>query len=174
MVAYLHNSTTFVYTNIVHTMVSLNDILKSDATLPLAKQTSWNFMITNKMLSENYLDFFKQFDISMQQFNVLRILKGQKGKPANLATIQERMIHKNSNTTRLIDKLLLKGLVDRTICPENRRKVEIIITKNGLELLETIDPKLNELEEKIIQPLTITEAETLNNLLEKLRGSQSL
>jgi DNA-binding MarR family transcriptional regulator len=151
-------------------MSKLEDILKSNAALPLAKRTALNFMITNKTLSENYLDFFKQYDISGQQFNVLRILKGQKGKPANLATIQERMIDKNSNTTRLIDKLILKNLVERTICPENRRKVEIIITKNGLELLAIIDPKLNRLEEDIMQPLTTTEAETLNILLEKLRG----
>lgn len=154
-------------------MNKLKDVLKSDVTLPLAKRTSLNFLITNKMLSENYLDFFKQYDISGQQFNVLRILRGQKGKPANLATIQERMIHKNSNTTRLIDKLLLKGLVERTICPANRRKVEIIITKSGLNLLDEIDPELNKLEEKQLQTLTIEEAETLNTLLEKLRGSQS-
>lgn len=151
-------------------MNKLKDILKSNVTLPLAKRIALNFVITNKTLSENYLSFFKQYDISGQQFNVLRILKGQKGKPANLATIQERMIHKNSNTTRLIDKLILKGFVDRTICPENRRKVEIVITKSGLELLDTIDPKLNALEESIMQPLTTTEAETLNILLEKLRG----
>jgi DNA-binding MarR family transcriptional regulator len=151
-------------------MNKLKDVLKSNVTLPLAKRTALNFMITHKTLSENYLDFFKQYDISGQQFNVLRILKGQKGKPANLATIQERMIHKNSNTTRLIDKLILKGFVDRTICPENRRKVEIIITKSGLKLLDVIDPKLNALEENIIQPLNDEEAETLNILLEKLRG----
>ena len=154
--------------------MKLKDVLKSDAILPLAKQTSLNFMITNNMLSENYLDFFKKYDLSGQQYNVLRILRGQKGKPANLATIQERMVHKNSNTTRLIDKLITKDLVERTICPENRRKVEIIITKNGLNLLNEIDPKLNQLEENIIQPLTIEEAETLNILLEKLRGKQSL
>lgn len=154
--------------------MKLQDILKSDAILSLAKRTSLNFLITNNMLSENYLDFFKQYDLSGQQYNVLRILRGQKGKPANLATIQERMVHKNSNTTRLIDKLILKGLVERTICPENRRKVEIIITKNGLNLLDTIDPELTKLEENIMQPLTVEEAETLNILLEKLRGTQSL
>lgn len=154
--------------------MKLQEILKSNVELPLGKRTSLNFVITNKIIAEGYLAFFKQFDISGQQYNVLRILRGQKGKPANLATIQERMIHKNSNTTRLIDKLILKGFVERTICPENRRKVEIIITKNGLDLLITIDPELNALEEKIMQPLTTTEAETLNTLLEKLRGSQSL
>jgi DNA-binding MarR family transcriptional regulator len=153
--------------------MKLKDVLKSDAPLPLAKQTAINFFVTNNIFMEKYTSFFKQYDISLQQFNVLRILKGQKGKPANLATIQERMVHKNSNTTRLIDKLITKGLVQRSICPENRRKVEIIITQNGLDLLEIINPKLDALEDTIMEPLSTTEAETLNILLEKLRGSQS-
>ncbi|AXG70107.1 HTH-type transcriptional regulator SarZ [Kordia sp. SMS9] len=153
--------------------MKLKDVLKSDATLPLAKKTAINFFVTNNIFMEKYTSFFKQYDISLQQFNVLRILKGQKGTPANLATIQERMVHKNSNTTRLIDKLITKELVERTICPENRRKVEIIITENGLKLIENINSKLDDLEENIMQPLTISEAETLNMLLEKLRGSQS-
>ncbi|PTX63437.1 MarR family transcriptional regulator [Kordia periserrulae] len=153
--------------------MKLEEVLKSDAVLPLSKRTAINFFVTNHIFMENYTSFFKQYDISLQQFNVLRILKGQKGKPANLATIQERMVHKNSNTTRLIDKLITKDLVERSICPENRRKVEIVITKNGLELLETINPKLNALEENMMRLLTINEAETLNILLEKLRGSQS-
>jgi len=153
--------------------MKLKDVLKSDATLPLAKQTAINFFVTNNIFMEKYTSFFKQYDISLQQFNVLRILKGQKGKPANLATIQERMVHKNSNTTRLIDKLISKGLVERTICSENRRKVEIIITQNGLQLIDIINPKLDNLEENIMQPLSTVEAETLNILLEKLRGSQS-
>lgn len=151
-------------------MNSLNDVLKSNAALPLAKRTALNFVITNKIISEQYLAFFKQYDLSGQQYNVLRILRGQKGKPASLATIQDRMIHKNSNTTRLIDKLILKGLVDRITCPENRRKVEITITKKGLDLLTTIDPVLETLEEKLVSPLTTEETETLNMLLEKLRG----
>jgi DNA-binding MarR family transcriptional regulator len=153
--------------------MKLKDVLKSDALLPLAKQTAINFFVTNNIFMEKYTSFFKQYDISLQQFNVLRILKGQKGKPANLATIQERMVHKNSNTTRLIDKLITKGLVQRSICPENRRKVEIIITQNGLNLIESINPKLDVLEDTIMEPLSTTEAETLNILLEKLRGSQS-
>ncbi|WP_298519235.1 MarR family winged helix-turn-helix transcriptional regulator [uncultured Kordia sp.] len=153
--------------------MKLEEVLKSNAALPLAKKIAINFFITNNILLKEYAYLFKQYDLSLQQFNVLRILKGQKGKPANLATIQERMVHKNSNTTRLIDKLILKGLVERTVCPENRRKVEIIITKSGLHLLDEIDTPLNELEDQMMQPLTIEEAETLNTLLEKLRGSQS-
>ncbi|EDP95663.1 MarR family transcriptional regulator [Kordia algicida OT-1] len=153
--------------------MKLKDVLKSEAELPLTKKTAVNFIVSSNIFMEQFQSFFKQYDISMQQFNVLRILRGQKGKPANLATIQERMIHKNSNTTRLIDKLITKGYVKRSICPENRRKVEIIITKKGLSLLNTIDPELNILEETIFQPLSTEEITTLNSLLEKLRGSQS-
>jgi len=99
----------------------------------------------------------------------LRILRGQKGNPANLSTIQERMVHKNSNAGRLIDKLLLKGLVERNTCKENRRKIEVLITKSGLDLLHTIDPKLDELEKISLGKLSVEEATVLNNLLEKLR-----
>ena len=153
--------------------MKLQEILKSTAELSLHKKTAVNFLVTSHLFTEQFQSFFKSYDISMQQFNVLRILRGQKGTPANLATIQERMIHKNSNTTRLIDKLITKKYVERTICPENRRKVEIVITKKGLALLETIDPELQKLEENVFQELTTEEIETLNHLLEKLRGSQS-
>ena len=80
------------------------------------------------------------FDISEQQFNVLRILRGQKGIAANLSTVQERMVHKMSNTTRLIDKLIQKKLVKRNVCIENRRKIELFITEDGLDFLKKIDP----------------------------------
>ena len=82
--------------------------------------------------------FVKTFGISLPQFNVLRILRGQKAKPANLSTINERMIHKMSNTTRLVDKLIDKKLVQRQICEENRRKIEIFITIEGLNLLKKL------------------------------------
>jgi len=73
----------------------------------------------------------KDFDVSIQQFNVLRILNGAKENTVNLNYIQSRMIHKMSNTTRLIDKLVDKGLVSREICKENRRKIEVKISQKG-------------------------------------------
>ena len=78
----------------------------------------------------------KPYGISIQQFNVLRILRGQKGVAANLSTVQERMINKMSNTTRLIDKLIEKSFVERIICKENRRKIELFITNKGLVFLK--------------------------------------
>ena len=150
-------------------MSKLSDILKSNATLSVSKQVALNLICTNNHMTEQHAVFFKEHDITEQQYNVLRILKGQKGIPANLSTIQERMVHKNSNAGRLIDKLLLKGFVERNVCVNNRRKVEIIITKLGLDKLECIDPGLETLEKKGIKNLTVKEAELLNELLEKLR-----
>jgi len=150
-------------------MSKLSSILKSDAVLPLSKEVVLNLLCTSNYISEKYTVFFKNFEITGPQYNVLRILRGQKGCPANLSTIQERMVHKNSNAGRLIDKLLLKGLVERNTCKENRRKIEVLITKSGLDLLHTIDPKLDELEKISLGKLSVEEATVLNNLLEKLR-----
>jgi DNA-binding MarR family transcriptional regulator len=79
------------------------------------------------------------------------------------------MINKMSNTTRLIDKLILKGYVDRIICKKNRRKVEITITNDGLEALKLIDKKIEEVEKTIIKDFNEKEIDTLNDLLDKLR-----
>eukprot|EP00746_Dinoflagellata_sp_MGD_P126721 gnl/MRDRNA2_/MRDRNA2_61482_c0_seq1.p2 gnl/MRDRNA2_/MRDRNA2_61482_c0~~gnl/MRDRNA2_/MRDRNA2_61482_c0_seq1.p2 ORF type:complete len:121 (+),score=11.28 gnl/MRDRNA2_/MRDRNA2_61482_c0_seq1:111-473(+) len=113
---------------------------------------------------------FKQFDISQQQYNVLRILKGQKGNPINLMDIQSRMIHKSSNATRLVEKLRAKGLVERVQCENNRRKVEVFITEKGLELLEKITSRLKQEEGSLLNNLSEKEAVQLGDLLDKLRG----
>jgi DNA-binding MarR family transcriptional regulator len=86
-----------------------------------------------------------------------------------MCVIQERMIAKTSNTTRLVDKLLLKGLVTREVCEENRRKMEITITSKGLELLSEIDPKVEAHENLFASNLSQKELENLNYLLEKYR-----
>ena len=150
-------------------MSDLSSILKSEAVLSLSKEVILNLLCTSNFIAEKYTAFFKKFEITGPQYNVLRILRGQKGCPANLSTIQERMVHKNSNAGRLIDKLLLKDLVERNTCKENRRKIEVVITKKGLDLLSSIDPKLEQLEDKNLLKFTKDEATTLNNLLEKLR-----
>ncbi|GAA4271050.1 hypothetical protein GCM10022258_03430 [Aquimarina gracilis] len=111
----------------------------------------------------------KPHDISIQQFNVLRILKGQKGQPANLSTIQERMVSKMSNTTRLVDKLISKGYVQRIPCESNRRKVEITITEEGKTFIEKISPLMNAFEERITSNLSEKDLILLNELLNKLR-----
>lgn len=129
-----------------------------------------NLLYTENWISDRISSELKTYDISIQQFNVLRILKGQGGKPANLSTIQERMVSKMSNTTRLVDKLIKKDLVKRIICETNRRKVEITITENGNNFLDKISPVMDNFEKKITSNLSKEELNILNNLLNKLRS----
>lgn len=150
-------------------MSELSEILKSDAVLPLAKQCALNLICSTNFLTEKFAALFKSHQITNQQYNVLRILRGQKGNPVNLSTIQKRMVHKSSNSSRIIDKLLIKELVERKQCEENRRKVELLITKKGLELLSIIDPEVDDLEQDIFKKFTLEESKLLNELLERLR-----
>lgn len=114
----------------------------------------------------------KPFEISLQQFNVLRILRGRKGKPTNLHTLQKRMIHKMSNTTRLVDKLIDKKLVNREICKDNRREIEITITDKGLEILKKLDTSIQNTEAQILMPLGFDEQKTLRSLINKITLNQ--
>ena len=148
--------------------MKIEDIIKSPS-MSTSKKVMMNIMYTQNVIGENFNEAMKDYDLSPEQYNVLRILRGQKGKPANMCVIQERMIAKTSNTTRLVDKLLLKGLVTREVCEENRRKMEILITEKGLNLLSELDPILNAHEEKFSINLTPAELEQLNTLLEKYR-----
>ena len=138
-------------------------------TLPLSRKLTINLLYSANWTNDILTEAIKPFDISLQQFNVLRILRGQHNQPANLSTINSRMVAKTSNTTRLVDKLIAKGFTERTICPSNRRKVEITITQKGLTLLHTIDPIIDRAEEKITAQLNDHELELLNKLLNKLR-----
>jgi DNA-binding MarR family transcriptional regulator len=149
--------------------MKIEEVIKSTADLNMGKKTMLNIIYTQNVLSEDFNEILKPFDLSPEQFNVLRILRGQKGRPVNMCEIQERMIAKTSNTTRLVDKLLLKGLVTREVCSENRRKMEISITDKGLSLLKELDPLVEKHDNKFAANLTEKELEQLNTLLEKYR-----
>lgn len=149
--------------------MKIESVIKATSPITEAKKTVLSILYTNLTLSEKFNEILKPYDISAEQFNVLRILRGQKGKAANMCLIQDRMISKTSNTTRLVDKLLLKELVTRDTCPENRRKIDVNITEKGLKLLEELDPKVVAHEERFTSKLSTTEIETLNYLLEKIR-----
>jgi len=126
-------------------------------------------MYTTRIIEEAITGVLKPFDISIQQYNVLRILRGQKGTPANLSTIHERMIDRSSNTTRLVDKLMKKEWVERQVCEQNRRKVEIFITKKGLDILEELDPIIKDNNNQLVSALSSDQLEGLNDLLDLLR-----
>lgn len=147
------------------------EVNKNWPALPIAKAAVLNVLFTHNAILEKFSEILKPFDLSAEQFNVLRILRGQKGSPANMCSIQERMIAKTSNTTRLVDKLLLKGLVTREVCPANRRKMEVMITDKGLALLQELDPKVEAHEQEFASRLTAGELQELNSLLEKFRNN---
>jgi DNA-binding MarR family transcriptional regulator len=140
--------------------------------LELAKNTVVGILKAGSKVEEHIGEVLKTFDISLQQFNVLRILRGRKGKPANLQTVQKRMIHKMSNTTRLVDKLIIKKLVVRKTCKENRRKIEITITDLGLDVLSNLDTKIQKTEAIILKQLSLEEQKTLRNLINKITLNQ--
>jgi DNA-binding MarR family transcriptional regulator len=148
----------------------IEEIIKTTFPMAEEKKALLNVMFTQNVIADKFNELLKPFDLSAEQFNVLRILRGQKGKAVNMCTIQERMIAKTSNTTRLVDKLLAKELVLREICPQNRRKMEITITTKGMELLHRLDPLVEMHEQKFGNNLTKNELTQLNTLLEKFRN----
>ena len=128
-----------------------------------------NILVTADRISSRTNTLLKPYGISKEQFNVLRILRGQYPKPSPLQLISERMISKSSNATRLVEKLRTKGMVERCLCPTHRRKVDIVITRQGLDLLDAID-KEQRMDRYWDDNLTEDEARELNRLLDKLRG----
>jgi DNA-binding MarR family transcriptional regulator len=150
--------------------MKIEEVLKSTVPMDNSKKIIMNIIYTQNVITENFNEILKPYDISSEQFNVLRILRGQKGNPANMCVIQERMLAKTSNTTRLVDKLLLKKLVTREVCPENRRKIEVLITPKGLNLLEELEPKVKLHEQSFSKNLSEEEMIQLNELLEKFRN----
>ena len=150
--------------------MKIEEIIKSTVPMDYSKKIILNVLYTQNVITESFNEILKPYDISGEQYNVLRILRGQKGNPANMCVIQERMLSKTSNTTRLVDKLLLKELVTREVCPDNRRKIEVLITPKGLDILTELDPKVNAHEASFSNNLNIEEQILLNQLLEKYRN----
>lgn len=110
----------------------------------------------------------KEFDITLQQYNALRILRGQYPNPVNLCVIKERLIDRNSDTSRLIERLRKMELAERVTCEKDRRAVDILISQKGLNLLTKIDEKALPHFLEIVKTLPEKEVETLISLLEKI------
>jgi DNA-binding MarR family transcriptional regulator len=132
------------------------------------QKTLINIIFTANWLNLKFTQSLKHYDLSLPQFNVLRILRGQKGCPATVNGITERMLDKSSNASRLVDKLKAKGLVERRECPNDRRAVDVLITDKGLDLLKELDKEVSNMENNLTQ-LEQGEMKTLNNILDKLR-----
>lgn len=128
-----------------------------------------NITFTHFWLMDHMKQQLKPYGISLQQFNILRILRGQHPKPSTINLLKERMLDKSSDASRLVERLRVKGLVERVTCVHDRRSVDILITEKGLQLLKNIDNQ-NELTDGIFSHITPAEAEKANEVLDKLRG----
>lgn len=128
-----------------------------------------NIFYTYSWLLNLQTQLFKKFKITSNQYNILRILRGQYPNPATINLLKDRMIDKMSDASRLVERLRKKGLVKRELCKNDRRRVDVVITDKGLKLLSDID-KLNDEYDSFFKNLSVTESKTLNDLLDKLRG----
>ncbi len=134
----------------------------------------WQKLAINLGYTYNWISYknhenFKNIDITPQQFNVLRILRGQYPNACNLKLIKERMLDRVSDASRIVDKLKIKGLLQRHECPNDRRNVDLLITDKGLELLKSLDYIDDEFK-SIFKELSAAEIKMMNDLLDKIRG----
>lgn len=128
-----------------------------------------NLLYTHSYIVTRQSKVFKPYDISPEQYNVLRILRGQHPTPTTVSSIQDRMLNKMSNASRLVEKLKHKQLVERRECPTDRRQVDVTITDKGLKLLEELEDGVEKFNKSIIQ-LNEKEVDLLNDLLDKMRS----
>jgi len=133
-------------------------------------KTVVNLIFTYNWVTEKTKQFFDKGDITSQQYNILRILRGA-GRPLSTLQIRQRMLDKMSDTSRIVDRLVKKELVQKVICKTDRRLVDVTITDAGMQLLERLD-SYNEQMDLMLGNLNEEEAKMLNQLLDKIRRSE--
>jgi len=158
----------------IHTFVAsimtINEAIQTNSFVTVHQKAIVNLTYTHSWLQLKHTDWLKPYGLSIQQFNILRILRGQFPDPASVNLLIDRMVDKNSNVSRLVEKLRIKKLVIRKPNQIDRRQVDILITDCGLKLLKELDEKYAVFE-KQFHHLTPIEAEKLSLLLDKLRNS---
>lgn len=128
-----------------------------------------NIIFSSNWITEKQKRFLDPEDITPQQYNILRILRGS-AKPLSTLQIRERMLDKMSDTSRIVDRLLLKSLVEKRPCETDKRLVDITISEKGIAVLERLEIRNHELDHMVSDVLTQEEAATLNSLLDKMRN----
>lgn len=128
-----------------------------------------NILFTGNWLSLVSNQRLKKYGISNEQFNILRILRGQHPNTSSIQLLVDRMINKSSNASRIVEKLKLKGLLTRKECEKDRRLVEVLITDKGLKLLQELDNTNSEFED-MLKLVSEQDAKEVNRILDKLRG----
>jgi DNA-binding MarR family transcriptional regulator len=148
--------------------LKLEDEIQQKKFKSIQQKLMLNLIYTTNWLTAKQDSLFKDSDITVQQYNVLRILRGQYPNPSSIKLIKERMLDRMSDTSRIVDKLFTKKLLQRTECPNDRRSVNVVITDKGLELLKSLD-YVDDLSKQALKALSNEEVITLNTLLDKLR-----
>jgi DNA-binding MarR family transcriptional regulator len=151
--------------------MKIHELLHKDQFKSPMHKLRVNLLYSAHWLNNKICDFLEPFGITQQQFNILRILRGQYPDAISTRNIRQRMIISGSDTSRLVDRLLSKRLVEKKICKHDKRKVDVVISEAGLELLTRIDHKINELDQ--VFGLTPAEADSLNQLLLKMHQRDS-
>jgi DNA-binding MarR family transcriptional regulator len=128
-----------------------------------------NIVYTYNWMTEQLKLVFEKEGLTMQQFNILRILRGNNG-PLSTLQIRERMLDKMSDTSRIVDRLIIKGFVKKSVCKTDKRLVDVFITEKGKKILAKLDKAEDEMD-NIIDSISVAEAKTLNKILDKLRKS---
>ena len=149
--------------------MKIEDAIKQSHFADSYQKATVNLIYTGNWMRDKQASFFKEHDILPQHYNALRIIKGRSPKPISPGEIKEVMLDKGNDITRLIDKLVQKGLVKRALCEENRRKMDVTITNKGLLLIKELENPLIEFTNTIKERLTEKEAEQLSTLLDKMR-----
>lgn len=126
-----------------------------------------NIIYTNNWVNEKMKSYFDDADITGQQYNILRILRGA-GEPLSTLQIRQRMLDKMSDTSRIVDRLLIKKLVKKAVCKSDKRLIDVTITEKGSQLLKKLDAFEKEMD-LLLGALSVAEAKTLNHLLDKIR-----
>lgn len=152
--------------------MKLEDAIQQRKPFPNPRQR----MVVNLLYTSNWLisrqkEFFKRFDITVQQFNVLRILRGRHPEPISTSDIRGRMLDRMSDVSRIVDRLVKKDMVIRTTCKQDKRLVDVVITDKGLSLLSSIDAQWEELD-SLTSTLSLEEVQIMNDLLDKFRENE--
>lgn len=151
------------------TMVKLKEEIKQNQFRNYYQEAAINILFTSGWLYNKQKDFFRPYGITGQQYNVLSILRGQFPAKISGTEIKSRMLDKNSDVSRILDRLLLKELILKSQCPDDKRAADVQISQTGLNLLASIDRNIPALD-IILSNLTEEEAEQLSLLLDKVRG----
>ena len=149
-------------------MKKIEDEIRQTKFTSVHQKALLNLLFTSNWINNKQQDFFKPFGITLQQFNILRILKGQHPTSISGTEIKARMLDKNSDISRLLDRLVAKGLIEKKTCDQDKRASDVFITGEGISLID----KISTAQTKIDRVLDLTEQEALllSELLDKARG----